>query len=158
MRTDAGTSTARLLAPTANPPTGTDAGTSTARLLAPVLAFSMGTDAGTSTLLARAAPPPTGTDAATSTLLAIMLLFSMRTQLPNIFRLLWYFNTNFHQFRHELERVCGSSPRCYFNTFFHLIEIELGRVLVWELHARNGVSVLEHAGIPSGPVCLSMLG
>ena len=33
----------------------------------------------------------------------------------------------------------------------------LGMVLVWELHVRNGVSVLEHAGIPSGPVCLSML-
>jgi hypothetical protein len=56
----------------------------------------------------------------------------MRTQLPNIFRLLCYF-------RHELERVWGSSPRCYFNTFSHGLESELGRVLVWELHARNGV-------------------
>ena len=32
-----------------------------------------------------------------------------------------------------------------------------GMVLMWELHARNGVSVIEHAGIPREPVCLSML-
>jgi len=30
-------------------------------------------------------------------------------------------------------------------------------VLAWELHARNGVSVLEHVGIPSGPVCLCLI-
>ena len=79
----------------------------------------------------------------------------MRTQLPNTFRLLWYFNTFFHQFRHELERVCGSSPRCYFNIFSHGLERELGVVLVWELHIRNSMPVLEHAAIPRGPVCLS---
>ena len=117
----------------------------------------MVTDAGTSTLLALAALPPTGTDAGTSTarLLAMTLAFSMRTRFPNIFRLLCYFTHSI--VRHELERVCGSSLRCNFNTFFHGLEIELGMVLVWELHVRNGVSVLEHAGIPSGPVCLSML-
>jgi hypothetical protein len=155
MGTEVGTST--LLARTALPPTGTDAATSTLLALAalpPMLA-----EAGTSTLLALAAVPPTGTEASTSTLLAmaalppmlaeagtstllaIILLFSMRTQLPNTFRLLWYFNTFFHQFRHELERVCGSSPRCYFNTFSHLIEIELGMVLVWEFHERLSMVV-----------------
>jgi hypothetical protein len=39
----------------------------------------------------------------------------MRTRFPNIFRLLC-------NFRHELERVCGSSLRCNFNTFFHWFE------------------------------------
>ena len=128
MVTEAGTST--LLALTALPPVRTDSGTST--LLALVAPLTMVTEAGTSTLLARTALTPMGTEASTSTLLAIILAFSMRTQLPNIFRLLCYF-------RHELERVWGSSPRCYFNTFSHGLESELGRVLVWELHARNGV-------------------
>ena len=81
----------------------------------------------------------------------------MRTWFPNTFRLLCYFDTCSNRLRHELERVCGSSLWCNFNTFVHLIEIELGMVLVRELHVRNGVSVLENAGIPSGPVCLSML-
>jgi len=115
MVTDAGTSTARLLAHTANPPMVTDVGTST--LLALAAPLTTGTDAGTSTLLALVARLTTGTDAGTSTarLLAITLAFSMRTRFPNIFRLLC-------NFRHELERVWGSSPRWYFNTFFHRFE------------------------------------
>ena len=88
--TDAGTSTARLLAQFLAFSMGTDAGTSTARLLAHIAPLTMVTEAGTSTLLAHTANPPTGTDAGTSTarLLATTLAFSMRTQLPNIFRFL----------------------------------------------------------------------
>ena len=151
--TDAGTST--LLAPTANPPMLADAGTST--LLAPTARPPMGADAGTSTLLARFARPPMGTDAGTSTLLAIILLFSMRTRFQDKFSLLCNFNTHSNRLRHELERVWGSSLHGRFNTFFHGLESELGRVLVWELHARNSMSVLEYAAIPRGPVCLGML-
>ena len=64
-----------------------------------------------------------GTDAGTSTTPCNIIAASMRTRFPNIFRLLCYF-------RHELERVWGSSLRCNFNTFFHWLEIELGRVLI----------------------------
>ena len=159
VRTDAGTSTARRLALTALPQMLTDAGTSTARLLAhaalpPMLAEA---SASTARLLAQSLAFSMLTDASTTALLATVLAFSMRTRFLDTFRLLCSFNTFFHQFRHELERVCGSLHRLTGNTIFHGLEIELGRVLVWELHTRNGVSVLEHAGIPSGPVCLSML-